>query len=711
MTLPILTAPSPPGALSEPPAAARLRGRWLAAVRAGWLALALFTLALLLASLATEIARIQALCPTPVCLRLPLSATTRHSLATLGLTPRFDALYGVWLDLIFALGYGIVAVIIFARRSDDRFALFASLSLLLFGASTFTGALDYLLRAYPAWQLPTEAVQYLGSAGFIVFLYLFPGGRLAPRWLLAPAIAWNVQQLFHMFAPGSPLDTNMWAPPLAIGLWAIFLGSVIYAQAYRYRYGSTPVQRQQTKWVVLGIALGLLGLLVGEILVVALRPNPAAQSPTALVALLAISAGQIAAMLLIPLAIGVALLRYRLFDVDLIINRALVYAALTASVILLYVLLVGALGQLLRLPGNPIIAFGATGIVAIAFQPLRDRLQRGVNRLLYGQRDEPYAVLSRLGQRLEATLAPDAALPTIVETVAQALKLPHAAIALKQDDGFTEAASYGAPTGEPLALPLIYQNEPVGRLILSPRAPSDAWTAADRRLLDDLAHQAGVAVYAVRLNLALRHAREQLVLAREEERRRLRRDLHDGLGPQLASQTLTLAAASKLLRSDPATAETLLAEATTHAQDAIADIRRVVYALRPPALDDLGLVAALREHIEQYHATGIRFTLDTPATLPALPAAVEVACYRITQEALNNVVRHAHARGCVVSLAVDAALRLEISDDGIGLPTEARFDGLGLGSMRERATELGGTCIIATAPGTGTRVQVTLPLG
>ncbi|HEV2237388.1 MAG TPA: histidine kinase [Ktedonobacterales bacterium] len=709
MTIPVATTPSPPGALAEPHTPARLRGRWLVVARAGWLALAVLTLALLVASLATEVGRIQALCPTPACSRLPLSATTRHSLATLGLTPHFDALYGVWLDLAFALGYGVVAVVIFARRSDDRFALFTSLSLLLFGASTFTGALDYLTHAYPAWRLPAEAVQFLGSAGFISFLYLFPGGRLTPRWLLAPAIAWNAQQLCHTFAPGSPLDTNTWAPPLAIGLWVIFLGSVVYAQISRYRHRSTRVQRQQTKWVVLGIAVGLVGLLAGDTLILALNPNLATLSPSAIVALLAISTAQIATMLLIPLAIGVALLRYHLFDVDLIINRALVYTALTASVILLYVLLVGALGQLLRLPGNPLIAFAATGIVAVAFQPVRDRLQRGANRLLYGQRDEPYAVLSRLGQRLEATLAPDAALPTIVETVAQALKLPHAAIALKQDDGFMEAAIYGMPTGEPLALPLIYQNEPVGRLILSPRAPSDAWTAADRRLLDDLAHQAGVAAYAVRLNLDLRHAREQLVLAREEERRRLRRDLHDGLGPQLASQTLTLTAAIRLLRQDPAAAEALLTEATAHAQAAIADIRRVVYDLRPPALDDLGLVAAIREQAARYHASGVRISVAAPEHLPALPAAVEVACYRIADEALTNVVRHAHATSCEVALQVEDALLLEICDDGRGLPP-ARQSGVGLNSMRERAAELGGSCTIEAARSGGTRVYARLPL-
>jgi signal transduction histidine kinase len=417
-------------------------------------------------------------------------------------------------------------------------------------------------------------------------------------------------------------------------------------------------------------------------------------------------------ILVIPLSIAVAILRYRLFDIDTLINRTLVYGSLSACVVGLYALIVGGASALFQSRANLLISLLATGVVAVLFQPLRERLQRWVNRLLYGEREEPYAVLSTLGRRLEGALSPDETLPAVVETVAQALKLPYAAISLRNGEEEVIAASYGVRAGEPLPLDLTYQGETIGQLLLCPRAPSEGWSAKERRLLDDLARQAGVAAHAVELHTELRRARERLVVAREEERRRLRRDLHDGLGPQLASQTLTLSAASKLLRADPAAAEELLSEALTHAQTAVSDIRRLVYGLRPPALDDLGLVGALTDQAAQYSASGLRVTVTAPDPFLPLPAAVEVACYRIAQEALTNVARHAQARSATLTLAVDApnqALTLEVVDDGCGLPAQVHA-GVGLASMRERALELGGTCVVETAAGGGVRVYARLPL-
>jgi signal transduction histidine kinase len=352
----------------------------------------------------------------------------------------------------------------------------------------------------------------------------------------------------------------------------------------------------------------------------------------------------------------------------------------------------------------------ATGLVAVLFQPLRARLQRVVNRLVYGERDEPYAVLSRLLSRLEATLAPEAVLPTIVETVAQALKLPYAAITLKQGDVFTPAATFGLPQDKPFTLPLVYHTETIGQLLLAPRAPGEAFTAADRRLLEDLARQAGVAVHAVRLTADLQRSRERLVTAREEERRRLRRDLHDGLGPSLASVTFKVDAARNLLTRDSARAETLLTEVRQQAQQAITDIRRLVYNLRPPALDELGLLSALREQVAHYQHQGLAVTFDTPSSLPPLPAAVEVAVYRIAQEALTNVARHAEAQCSLLRLSINHdTLYLDIADDGKGIPVSHKI-GVGLHAMHERASELGGSCMVTRGASGGTLIQVRLPL-
>jgi signal transduction histidine kinase len=248
-------------------------------------------------------------------------------------------------------------------------------------------------------------------------------------------------------------------------------------------------------------------------------------------------------------------------------------------------------------------------------------------------------------------------------------------------------------------------------LLLGLRAPGEPFSSADRRLLDDIANQAGVAAHAVRLTADLQRSRERLVAAREEERRRLRRDLHDGLGPALATQTLKLEAARDLIASEPARAADLLSSLIADSQAAIVDIRRLVYALRPPALDELGLISAVREQAAQCANEQLRIDIDAPDQLPPLPAAVEVAAYRIVQEALTNVVKHARARACAIQIALvgdgpHRTLGLEVRDDGAGLPALPR-QGVGLRSMRERAEELGGVFVMAS--GQGTRVSAYLP--
>jgi signal transduction histidine kinase len=487
------------------------------------------------------------------------------------------------------------------------------------------------------------------------------------------------------------------------------MGIGLAAQVYRYRRISSHHERLQVRWVLFGFGVVALGFLLYGALPLLV---PTLREPT-LARVLFLNFSE-TVLLVIPwfvllACVGIAILRYRLYDIDLVINRMLVYGALSAGVIGLYVLVVGGLGALFQSSGNLMLALLATGLAALLVQPLRASLQRRVNRLMYGERDDPYVVLSRLSQQLKTTLAPDTVLPGIAEMVAQTLKLPYVALAVQRGDQLEVMASTGEPAGDLIALPLVYQAERIGQLLVAPRAPGEAFTLAERRLLDDIAFQAGAALHAIRLTADLQRSREQLVTAREEERRRLRRDLHDGLGPQLASLTLTIAAARELLRRDAQAADQLLGELTSHAQAAITDIRRIVYDLRPPALDDLGLLLALREQAAAYQQAGLQITIDAPEQLPALPAAVEVAAYRIVQEAVTNVVRHANAQRCVVRLRIDSGLWLEIQDDGRGLPSDRRR-GVGLTSIRERTAELGGTLTIESAAGQGTHVRVWLPL-
>jgi signal transduction histidine kinase len=700
---PRVSRPLAPSAVSSDRARTgdtRLSGRSLLIARAAWVAVAALAVSLFVAGIPAEFAQLQVPCPTAVCSTGQLPPAGLRSLEDLGLSLDFFAAYSVAMDVVFATVYGAVAALIFWRRSDDRMALFVSLALLTFGTATFTLTMAALAARHPAWEIPVAFLHFLGAASFSLFLYLFPDGRFVPRWVRWVALVWLAWQLAEHFFPRWVSDPNVWHNWTETVVWLGALGTVIYSQIHRYRHTSNAMQRQQIKWVVFGISAAFAGFL-GINMALAASGAEVPASPGALVAyLVGYTFFGYLAMLLIPLSIGIAMLRHRLFDVDVVINRTLVYSALTVCVVGIYVLVVGGLGSLLQARGNVVISLLAAGLVAVLFAPLRNRLQRGVNHLMYGERDEPYTVLSRLGQRLEVTLAPDAALRAIVETVAQALRLPHAAITLKQGGEFAVAAEYGTAAGDPVVLPLAYQREQVGQLILAPRSPGEKFTSSDRRLLNDLARQAGVAIHALRLTADLQRSRERLVSAREEERRRLRRDLHDGLGPQLAAQTLKLGAARSLYPRDPAAADALLAELETETEAALADVRRLVYNLRPPALDELGLAGAVREAATQYGAGGaakssgnaarLHISVAAPERLPPLPAAVEVAAYRITQEALTNVVRHAGARSCQIRLSLGGALEMEITDDGVGLP-EDRHAGVGLTSMRERAVELGGT--------------------
>ena len=654
--------------------------------------------------------------------------------------------FDYWVEnAILATVFSTVGAVVASRRPDHPVGW-------LFCAIGFIGGLRLLGAWYMTYTLLAQHGELLGGwvatwlsswvwaphIGLFVFLgLLFPDGKLPSplwrpfAWLVAVVVV--VGTVVGAISPGPIRGFEPLQNPLGIeGIpnatdlieaLIYILGVVAAASVSARLRRARGVQRQQIKWfayatVMLAVSANLTYVVSETINIQWLRWVGFVPAMVALAGL--------------PVAMGIAILRYRLYNIDLIINRTMVYGALSASVVSLYVLIVWALGialaALFQARGGLAVSLVATGVVAVLFAPLRERLQRGVNRLMYGDRDEPYAVLSRLGRRLEATIAPEATLSTIVETVAQALKLPYVSIELEQDGRFQRMAERGSRTGELVILPLVYQRETVGRLILTPWGSGETFSPADRRLLEDVARQAEVAVHAVRLTAELQHSRERLVAAREEERRRLRRDLHDGLGPTLGGLTLGLDAARGALTRDPSTAAALLWELKVQTQEAVSDVRRLVYGLRPPALDDLGLIAAVRQQAAKHglltndllsgargragSKNGLVFQVEAPDDLPPLPAAVEVACYRIVQEAMTNVARHAGARSCRVGISTDgaeSALELEVIDDGVGIPEERRA-GVGMSSMRERAEELGGTLSIESVPAGGTRVVARLPL-
>src|SRR5574341_1773289 len=637
------------------------------------------------------------------------------------------------------LTFSIVGALVASRHPHNPIGwllngtgLLSSLNLLALGywmydqAETMTVSLPgiNLARWLNDWVwIPTITIP------MTFLLMLFPDGRLlSPRWR---PIVWIVglglagSALGSALYPGdisasggtNPVELSPVASAALVlqsGAWLLlgvgFIGSLASLVVRFRRSGGT--ERDQLKWLAYGLSVVLiLGVVIVGVL--------GAVGQRELMDEISIIWSGVMVMTII-LAVGIAIIRHRLYDINILINRTLVYGVLTATVVALYVLVVVSVGGLLQVRGSLGVSLLGVGLVAVVVQPLRDRLQRAVNRLMYGERDDPYAVLSRLGQRLEAALAPDAVLSTLVETVAQSLKLPYVAIESGSGDDSKIAAACGQPVAEPERFPLIFQAEVVGHLIVGPRASAEAFNPAEKNLLANIAHQAGAAVHAAQLTADLQRSRVRLVTAREEERRRLRRDLHDGLGPILASQGLKLAAARHSLGGDKTSVEMLLDQMITQNEASVAEIRRVVYGLRPPALDERGLVQAIRDHVAGVDGSGatpggLRVEVESlPADLPPLPAAVEVAAYRIAQEALTNVIHHAQARHCAIRFKLesreqDAFLRVEVSDDGIGLPGSLRA-GVGLRSMRERAEELGGTLTIEPAQGGGTGVLADLPL-
>ncbi len=686
-----------------------LHGGWLILARVAWGAVVVLVLLLFLVSLPTYLTYLQTVCVHQPCPYQQLTLNSVHSLQVLGISVEGYAVLTLTLTLGPALVWVVMGGVLVWRRSDDWMALLVAFMLVVGGAnnSLYSG----FTISQAGWWLPANLLGFLFSLALFVVFSLFPSGSFAPRWIrwLIPAFLLN--NFLYQFFTDWYAHLPGWANFLGL---LDFFGSLlllVFAQMYRYWRVSTPVQRQQTKWILFSLTLGIASML-GWSFLENFIPSLNGSLYDPVNAYLS-DLGS----LLFPISFAIAIMRYRLWDIDIIINRTLVYGGLSACVVGLYVFVVGYLGALFRTGSTLPISLVATGLVAVLFQPLRELLQRGVNRLLYGQRDEPYRVVSRLGQRLEATLAPEAVLPTIVETVAQALKLPYAAITWQQDGAVVNAATFGKAVDELLHLPLSYQSELIGELVLAPRGPGEFFTPADRALLSDLARQAGVAAHAVRLTAdlqrltgELQQSRTELVTTREEERRRLRRDLHDGLGSALTSVTFQLDAASNLLDRDPQAVKTLLKELKAQTQASIADIRRLVYNLRPPILDEWGLVAALREQVAQYQLNNVQVRVDAPEPFPDLPAAVEVAAYRIALEALANVVRHAHASTCTMRLLIgDDALTVEVQDDGSGLPRNVHA-GVGINAMRERATELGGSCTVETLATGGTRVLAGLPL-
>lgn len=412
-----------------------------------------------------------------------------------------------------------------------------------------------------------------------------------------------------------------------------------------------------------------------------------------------------------PLAVGAAVLRHQLFDVDVIVRRSLVNIGVLTPLVIVFTAPLFVVSRWLEV--HPVLMTGVAAVLgALVFRPASDRLRRLALRRLYGARSEPHEVVSRLAH-LEGESTGDV-MDQLCRRMLSMLRLTYIAVELPSEGGFAVAASAGTPTTPVQQVPLLHQDRQVGRLALAVRAGREPFGRSDARLLVDLGNHIARVVEVMGLNEELRRSRSQIISAREEERRRLQRELHDGIGPALAAHAMQLDVARYLVATDPREAQEVLARLLASTQEIIGEVRRVVDGLRPMPLDQFGLVSAIQHQAADFsigrQAGAPAVTFTTSGDLDHLPAAVEVAVYRTAMEALNNAVRHSGAANCSLSLvAEDGRVLVTVADDGFGVP-ENYQPGVGLASMRDRALELGGHFRIDSAPGRGSKVIAEFPI-
>jgi two-component system NarL family sensor kinase len=644
------------------------------------------------------------------------AAVTIAAFTALDDAPR-DQVTEIATTLAYLLPYAVVGAFLVVRRPDLPFGWLLAGCAAVAAVGVAIASQSYVALSRGSDSLAPQLGSLLATVQFLpvavqgLVNVRFPSGRVTTRFgrvldrLLVVGITlglvggllgdWSLDQdradgttltIRNPLSGGTVVGEVASALTAAVPL-VILVGIIAGLRIVRLAWKATGIERDQLRWRAYGVvlSLALFPLAVTETLPLAVT---------------------LADGLLFTTTLAIPILRYRLWAIDDIIRRSAAYFLVTVLVAGVFAATAAGVAAL---QGERVGLVTAAVIAALVLGPALRRSQRLVDELFYGHRSDPHRALSDLSQRLEAVAAPGEVLKTVVRAVADSLRLPYVAIERPRDGSVLAQRGARPPTNAELGRwPLMSQGTLVGTLVAAPRRGESALDARDRAVLAELARQAGAAVHAEALTADLVASRQRLVEAREEERRRLRRDLHDGLGPLLTSIGLNLDALRTQLTGGTGDPLALLARAKDASSQAITDLRTVVYSLRPPALDDLGVVGAITAHVHRMEdASTIDIEVES-RDLPALPAAVEVALFRIAVEGVTNVVRHAGARTCRIRLDVtDGNAVVEVADDG---PSSLPWaPGVGTVAMRERVSELGGT--LETGPtAEGGRLRATFPL-
>ncbi|HKC28155.1 MAG TPA: ATP-binding protein [Jatrophihabitans sp.] len=610
-------------------------------------------------------------------------------------------------DVVLAIAFPVVGAVIVARQRANWVGWWL-LATCLMGPYLLAGQYAALSTADPKWG--GAAAAWLAVWGYQPYFVLwalvpmhFPDGQLpSDRWRPVRACVLGVIALSTVARMLAPIDADVAKPvhnPLGIGsagwLNVVTLGSAIVivagggvagvvAVVTRLR-ATVGVERRRLQWLAFGVAWLLVSNVVGVLL------NGHGESSDA-----AFAAGMIG--LIACIAVGA--IRHQLFDIGTALSRTIVYTTLTGLLVLACAAIIAAAGNL---EPSRRLALVVVAIVALVAAGARDQLQRLVDRAMFGQRQDPYAVLSALQRRIDLSTGPLDALSQLTSGLRDTLVLPYAAV--YSVDARIAPITVGPPQTAVERVDAVEGGQLVGWLVVGRRTAAARFNRREHRALAGAAARAAELLRRAELTHDLQVHRQRLVLAREEERRRLRRDLHDGIGPELAAVAMQLDRLVTDLHSDAALAGRA-ARARDHLRGTVASVRHIVDGLRPSALDDMGLHEAVGRLVADYAPVA---RLEAGA-LPALPAAVEAAAYYIAGEGLTNAMRHSHCGACVVRIDVEGEwLSVTVADDGGGLPPN-RVPGVGLNSIRDRASEVGGRLEITSAAGTTVRALLPLDL-
>ncbi len=601
-------------------------------------------------------------------------------------------------------------------------------------------------RSWVGW--PALVFNNTGALGAILLVFVilfFPDGRLLPgrrwRWaawaLFVSATVTIASTMIGLtpiqLLPRLPSVPNPLAVPALDGLtngngpfslvsFVSALAVTVAAVVVRFRR-SRGVERRQLRWfayvaaaavglTVLSIPLGIVNSDLGN-------------------ALGGLGFG-VGIGVVLPATIGLAVMKYGLYDIDVFVSRTIVYGSLAVFITAVYVGIAVGIGTLVGSGGKPNLGLSilATGIVAVGFQPVRERVQRVANRLVYGKRATPYEVLSQFSERVAESYASEDVLPRMARVLAEGTGADLAEIWLRSGVLLRRAAAFPAESpaqasvtfdsGEAPSIPhadrtveVRHQGELLGALTVTKRR-GEQLTPIEMKLMDDLAHQAGLVLKNVGLTADLqaglddlRASRQRLVAAQDNERRRLERNLHDGAQQHLVAIKVKLGLAEMLLARDPLKARATIGDLKGDADEALETLRDLARGIYPPLLADRGLAAALQSQAAK-------------ATLPVhvdadgvgrYPQETEAALYFCTLEALQNVQKYASASDVAVRLRDDGdRLVVEVADDGCGFDVHAATRGAGLTNMEDRLDALGGTLEITSTPGAGTTLRAAVPV-